>query len=124
MRLRTNSPLVRTVAAVGAFLMSGCYTYVPTATVAPGADVRVLLPVETRGFGGTVTTENIPVDGVVIEAGDSLIMETESRQQVGNFQEMVLTDTLRLAPSQITQLQVKEFDSVRTWGFTAMRDGS
>lgn len=117
-RLRTA--FVRATALVGAFVLSGCYTYVPISSAPSGTDVRAHLPVETRTAGGAVTRETIPVEGTVVSFGDSLVLATRATTRVGNFREVVQEDTLRLAVTELSGVEMKEFSRGKTLGFTAI----
>jgi len=111
---------VRTMAVLGAFVLSGCYTYLPVTAAPRGTEVRAHLPVETRVAGGATATETIPVEGTVVEFGDSLVLETTARTRVGNFREVTEVDTLRVATAELAGVEVKEFSRNRTLGFTAL----
>jgi hypothetical protein len=118
MRAPSSLP-VRAVALVGAFVLSGCYTYVPATSVAPGSDVRVLLPVESRRAGGTVIRETLAVEGTLVSWDDTLRVATETTQQVGNFRQVQQMDTLRVPASEVDAVELREFSRGRTLGLTA-----
>lgn len=118
--MRHRTRMDRVIAGLGAFLLSGCYTYTPVRTAPVGSEVRAHLPVETRVAGGAATTETIPVEGRVITFGDSLLIETESHSQVGNFARFNTVDTLRLDPGQLASVELKEFSRGKTLAFTGV----
>lgn len=113
----------RAMAALGAFVLSGCFTYIPVTSAPPGAPVRAFLPVETRMAGGATAAETVPVEGTVVQFGDSLVMETVSRTQVGNFRQVEQVDTLRVAMTDLAGVEIKEFSRGRTVGFTVVLIG-
>lgn len=113
-------PFFRGLAVLGAFVLSGCYTYLPVASAPPGSEVRVLLPVESRRAGGVVTRESLAVEGTLVTWGDSILVATESTQQVGNFRQVSFQDTLRVGSAEVDAVQLREFSRGRTLGFTAV----
>lgn len=117
---RVRSPLGRAAAALGAFVLSGCYSYIPVTSAPPGSEVRAHLPVETRTAGGAVTRESLPVEGRVVSFTDSLVLATMLRTQVGNFRQVDQADTLRLSVAELDGVELKEFSRGRTLGFTAL----
>lgn len=112
--------LRKALLTLGVFVLSGCYTYVPIAEVSPGTRVRAQLPVETRRADGTVETESVPVDGEVVAFGDSLVLATRTRQQIGNFREVTVEDTLRVARANLSGVEERVFSRSRTVGMTAL----
>lgn len=118
--MRRPSVLDRAVALLGAFALSGCYTYAPVQTPPPGTEVRVRIPVESPVQGSNVVTDVISVEGEVVTAGDTLVLATETTQTVGNFREVRTLDTLRVSRSRLASLEEKTFSRGRTIGFTAL----
>jgi hypothetical protein len=112
--------LERGLAVVGAFMMSGCFTYVPVEAPAPGTTVRARLPVESPVQGGRSAPDVVDVEGDVVSFGDTLVLATESTQMVGNFQEFRTVDTLRVSTNRLASLDERVFSRGRTVGFTAL----
>jgi hypothetical protein len=111
-------PFTRGTALLSAFVLSGCYTYVPVTSAPVGSPVRVLLPVETRAPNGAVTRGTTPVEGTLVTFGDSILVATESTQQVGNFRQVSLQDTLRVAANEVDRIELRQFSRGRTAALT------
>lgn len=104
-------------------LAGGCYRYVPAepAQVPRGSQVRALLTDEgvaemTRILGPDVLSLDGPLaswDG----GGVALLRQTRIARQ--GFPATTFTDTLRLSPSHVAGLEVRELDGKRTAFFTA-----
>lgn len=111
----------RASALVAAFALSGCFTYVPVETAAPGTTVRARLPVE-RLVEGTrsVAPSVVDVEGEVVSFGDTLVLATESTQMIGNFREITTADTLRVSADRLAVVEERVFSRSRTIGLTAV----
>ena len=118
--MRVPSALDRMVALVGAFVLSGCYTYVPVQSPPPGTEVRVRIPVQSPVEGSNVVSDMLAVEGAVVSAGDTLVLATESTQTFGNFREVRTLDTLRVSRTRLASLEQKTFSRGRTIGFSAL----
>lgn len=118
--MRQSSTVDRIVALVGAFALSGCYTYVPTQSPAPGTEVRVRIPIESPVEGSNVVTDMLSVEGSVVSSGDTLVLATETTQTFGNFREVRTLDTLRVSRARLASLEEKTFNRGKTIGFTAL----
>lgn len=119
--MRRPTVFDRVVALVGAFALSGCFTYVPVETAPAGTTVRARLPVE-RSVEGTraVAPELVNVEGEVVSFGDTLVLATESTQMIGNFREIRTADTLRVSVDRIAVVEERVFSTSRTVGLTAL----
>lgn len=94
---------------------AGCHTYLPIETPPVGAAVRVRIPV-TSTVGGVVgPTSYVFLEGDVVEAGDTLVLATETMREV-RFRQFVAYDTIRIAPDQRAGVDLKEFSSGRSVG--------
>ena len=97
-------------------LLSGCHTYEPVRHPAPGSAVRVLIPVTSALDDPNAAQPTVSLDGVVLESGDTLVLATETRNQINQFRELVRYDTLKLAEDAYSGLQLKEFSRGKSVG--------
>ena len=118
--MRSPSSFDRVVALVAAFVLSGCYTYVPVQSPTPGTEVRVRIPVQSPVEGSSVVSDMLSVEGEVVSAGDTLVLATESTQSFGNFREVRTLDTLRVSRTRLASLEEKTFSRGKTIGFSAL----
>ena len=118
----TSLPLPRSaLAALGAALLSGCYSYVPVERPSPGTTVRVHVPVTSAAVGNrSRAPETVSLEGLVLSSADSLILETKSRREVGAFREMLEVDTLRVATAGLVGVEERRFSKPKTYAFTAV----
>ena len=107
-RLRSLAVLATT------FLLSGCYTYRLVEDPLVGSVARVRVPVETSVTGPGSPAGAVALEGLVLSAGDTLALETETRQLAGAFREVLRYDTLRVARDGIASIEVREFSVVRS----------
>ena len=94
--------------------MTACHTYTPVETPAPGSTVRVHIPVRSALDRPNAPTRTQSVEGQVVEAGDTIVLATRTRQEYGAFREIIQYDTLRLAPEQHVGVEVREFSRGRS----------
>lgn len=110
-------------AVVGAAMMSGCYNYVPVERPTPGSTVRIEVPVRSAVTGSREPSEVAAMDGTLVSAGDSLVLEISSLKTIGNFREIRSLDTLRLARSDISTIRLREFSKPKTVGLAVIVAG-
>ncbi|NNF14625.1 MAG: hypothetical protein HKN72_15465 [Gemmatimonadetes bacterium] len=91
--------------------MTACHTYTPVADPMPGSIVRVHIPVRTALDNPNAPTRTQSIEGQLIEAGDTLVLATQSRREFGAFREIIQFDTLRLAPEQRAGVELREFST-------------
>ena len=117
---------VRGVAAViGAAAMSGgCYSYVPVEHPSPGTTVRIEVPVRSAVSGGRRTQETMSMEGMLLSAGDSLVLEMSSLRELGAFREIRSVDTLRVARSDLSGVSTRNFSKPKTIGLTVFIAGA
>lgn len=117
-----TSRTIGTLACVlGAAIMSGCYTYVPVERPAPGSVVRIDIPVRSAVTGTRRDEEDIEsLEGTVLTAGDSLVLQMESTRDIGNFREIHSVDTVRVAVADLAGVSTRTFSSGKTIGLTAV----
>ena len=96
-------------------LISGaCHTYIPVERPAPGANVRVAVPVSSALDNGNAAPQTASIEGTVVASGDTLVLAVTNRQEYGAFREVVMYDTLRLGQDQYVSLDQAEFSTGRT----------
>lgn len=118
MRLRpTLRPLA--LASLGAFL-AGCYNFVPVERPSPGTTVRIEVPLRSAVSDPNRAPETLEVEGTLLSAGDSIVMVTETRRELGTFRVLMETDTLRVARSGILGVEEQVFSRRKTFGLTAL----
>lgn len=80
----------------------------------PGSTVRVHIPVRTALDNPNAPTRTQSVEGQLVEAGDTLVLATQSRREYGAFREIVQFDTIRLGPDQRSSVELREFSTGRS----------
>lgn len=105
----------RAVVAV-AFLgaLPGCYTYRVADAPAPGAVARVQVPVLSAADDPNEAPETASVEGVVVEYGDSIVLATTIRREIGAYREVSRDDTLRIAVEETIRIEVREFSRAKS----------
>lgn len=114
---RTLRPLA--LASLGAFL-AGCYNYVPVERPSPGTTVRIEVPLRSAVSDPNAAPETLEVEGTLLSAGDSLVLVTETRREMGTFRVLTQTDTFRVARSGILGVREQVFSKPKTFGLTAL----
>ena len=99
---------------------AGCYTYVPVANPAPGTQVRVHVPVTSALADPNAAPQTAAIEGEVVSFQDTLRLATTSRQEYGAYREVVMYDTLSLAPDQRVVIEQPEFSRGRTIVLTSV----
>lgn len=117
-RLRTSLRLVALV-CVGA-LLSGCYSYVPVERPSPGTTVRIRVPLRSGVEGSSASQGTLDLEGRVLAAGDSIVMETTTRRELGTFRVLTALDTVRVARAGLLGLEERVFSRPKTLGLTAL----
>ncbi len=119
-------PFLARVALVAALGLSlgGCYTYRPVETAPIGSGVRVHIPVSSSVDIPGRQAETVTVEGTLLTLGDSVAVSTETRRELGAYREIVQRDTLLLAASQVSRIEVKEFSKGRSIGLGLMIAGA
>lgn len=106
--------LRRAVPAFGALVLSGCHTYLPVETPVPGSVARVHVPVRSALADPGLPPETTSVEGVVLEAGDTLVLEVQTRRVIGVFNEFVQEHTYRVSRDDLLAVEVREFSPRRS----------
>ena len=91
-----------------ALVLAGCYQYLPVEVPAPGSVARVRVPVVSALSDPTAPPSTVSVEGVVLESGDTLVLEVLERRRVGALRELVRENTYRVALSDLTAIEVRE----------------
>ena len=115
---------LRTLVVLGLAALGACYNYVPVTSPTPGTTVRVHVPVHSAVVGNHDAPPSVSVEGTLLTAGDTLVVETESTREAGTFREMTLLDTLRVAQGDVAGVDVRQFSKGRTAVFTAALVGA
>lgn len=98
----------------GATLLAGCHTYRPVTQPLPGSTVRVSVPVSSALSDRNSSPQTTAVEGRLVSAGDTLVLAVQNRQSYGAYREIVRLDTLRLASTQASTVEVREFSTGRS----------
>lgn len=119
----TRNPLTRLLRWVqvvalglGAFLLAGCYRYIPVETPAPGTVARVRVPVQSAVADPNAPPETVAVEGDVLASGDTLVLATRLTREISPFQQYVRFDTFRVASAELASVERKEFSTARSVG--------
>jgi len=122
--MNTKNWIARATAVLGAAVMSGCYTYVPVERPAPGSTVRIEVPVRSAVTGGRDQEDVASMEGTLISAGDSIVMEVSQLKEIGNFRQIKSLDTLRVARSDVSGIATRSFSKPKTVALTAIIAGA
>jgi len=117
--MRPSRTITRILAVVGAAVMSGCYSYVPVERPSPGSIVRIQVPVRTAVDNRNREPETMSMEGTVLTTGDSLVLQVESRRELGAYRELTQTDTVRVAPKDLAGVDLRVFSKPKTFLLTA-----
>jgi hypothetical protein len=117
--MRSSRTITRALAVVGAALMSGCYSYVPVERPSPGSIVRIQVPVHSAVGNRNQEPETMSMEGTVLTAGDSLVLQVESRRELGAYRELKQVDTVRVAPKDLAGVDLRVFSKPKTFLLTA-----
>jgi len=113
-----SSMRLATVLVVSSIL-AGCYTYAPVQSPMVGSTVRVHVPVQSAVADRNAAPRTETVEGVVLGAGDTLALATETRREIGAYRELIQFDTLRLGMDQTSLVEAREFSTARSIGLGA-----
>lgn len=122
--MRKTNWFARATLVLGAALMSGCYTYVPVERPTPGETVRIEVPVRSAVAGGRDREDTASMEGKLVSAGDSIVLEVASTTAIGNFRQVKSLDTLRVARADVSSVATRNFSKPKTIGLTAVIVGA
>ncbi len=118
--MRPSRTISRLLAALGAAAMSGCYSYVPVERPAPGSVVRIQVPVRAAvDRCQTGSPRPMSMEGTVLASADSLVLQVESRRELGAYRELKQVDTVRVAPRDLAGVDLRVFSKPKTILLTA-----
>jgi hypothetical protein len=101
--------------AAAVFLASGCYTYQVVDSPPVGSMVRVRVPVSSALSDPNRAIETASIEGLVIRnESDTLSLATETTRQLGAYRELTQFDTLRLASTQMSSVELREFSKQKS----------
>lgn len=98
-----------TAAALGALLLAGCHTYLPVESPAPGSVARVHVPVRSAVSNPNAPPPTVSVEGTVLEVGDTIVLEVQSRRYFGALQELVQENVYRVGRDEVVSIELREF---------------
>ena len=90
--------------------MVGCHSYTPSEAPAPGtvARVRVAVPGSSAVDGLNVAVESASLEGVVVSAGDTIVLAMRIRREWGSAGGTLRADTVRVTRDRLSSIEVKE----------------
>jgi hypothetical protein len=103
---------------VAVLVLGGCHTYRLVDTPPVGSTVRVRVPVTSALDDRNAAPASMAMEGQVLQFGDTLVLATRTRREFGAFREVILVDTLRLGPSQLSSIELKEFSKGKSVAFS------
>lgn len=106
--------LRRAVAVFGVLAPSGCHAYLPVETPVPGSVARVQVPIRSAVADPGLPPETASVEGVVLESGDTLVLEVRTRRVIGAFNEITRENTYRVARDELVSVEVRQFSPRRS----------
>lgn len=112
----------RRVGVLGAFILCGCYNYVPVERPAPGAEVRAQVPTRSGVEGSSQAPGLVSFEGWVVSFGDTLRLETRNEQRMGT-RSFVAVDTIRIGAESLAAVEERVFSRSRTAVFTVALAG-
>ena len=110
-------------ACLGAFFLSGCYTYSPIAVgdLQPDMEVRAeVTPAERDALAEVLPGEDRTLDGTVVSTdGSQLMLQVEAVAAQRGIRMETLDQRIQVDKAAILEVQVREQDSARTAGLVA-----
>jgi len=106
--------------AVALTALAGCHSYVPVQDPSPGMSVRAHVPLRAAVEGGNRAPESMTIDGKVLAAADTLVLETASRRELATGRILSAVDTVRIARTGLVGLDQQVFSKPKTLGLTAL----
>ena len=91
--------------AAGLLALLGCHSYTPSESPAPGSVARVRVPAVE---GASEAGETASVEGVVVSAGDTIVLAMHMRREWGSDGGTLRADTIRLTRDLVSSIEVKE----------------
>jgi len=99
-----------------AALLSGCFTYQTVETPPPGADVRAVLTTEGAVVQSELFGEPIrSLSGKMVSTdAETVRLDVITGQSRGNFNDIILRDTLSVPRAHIVEMEQRDVAWVRT----------
>lgn len=119
---RPRGLLLRRMSVLGAFVLSGCYAYVPVERPPPGTPVRVQMPASSAVQGSSRIPETVTMEGRVVSFTDTLRLEMRTEQRLGT-RSFVAVDTIRVGAASLASVEERVFSRGRTAVFTVALAG-
>ena len=104
----------RAVVVAGALFLSGCHTYLPVESPAPGSVARVHVPVRSAVSNPNAPPPTVSIEGTVLSAGDTIVLEVTTRQHFGALQQLVQENVYRVARDEVVAIELREFSRRRS----------
>ena len=104
---------------VGAAVLSGCFSYLPVESPTPGEMARLRVPVSSAVSTPGAPPETTTVEGMVLEAGDTIVIEVQTRREIGAYREFIQENTYRIARGDLVSVEVRELSRSRSAGLGA-----
>lgn len=98
----------------GAAFLTGCHTYQTVDAPVPGSTVRVSVPVSSAFSDPNAASQTAAVEGLLLSAGDTLVLAVETRRMFGVHREITQYDTMRVASTHASTVEVREFSTGRS----------
>ncbi|HIF23157.1 MAG TPA: hypothetical protein EYQ27_14960 [Gemmatimonadetes bacterium] len=87
--------------------MTACHTYTPVESPAVGTVARVTVPVRGTTGGASAAVQAASLEGVVVNAGDTIVLAMPIRREWGDAQGVMRIDTVRLLRDQLSAIEAK-----------------
>ena len=110
--------------AASLLVMVGCHSYIPSDSPAPGSVARVRIPTGSAAEGPNAVAETASLEGVVVSAGDTIVLAMRIRREWGNDGGTLRTDTVRLSRDRLSSIEVKEVATGKSLLLTAAIAGA
>ena len=107
------------VLLLGVMALSGCFTYFPVESPMPGEIARLHVPVSSAVADPGAPPETTTVEGTVLETGDTIVVEVQTRREIGAYREFVQENTYRIPRSELVGIEMRELSRGRSVGLGA-----
>ena len=98
----------------GLLAMAGCHSYMPSESPAPGTVARVTVLGRPAIEGSSAAVETATVEGVVLSAGDTIMLAMRRRRAWGDGGGTMRVDTVRLTRDRLSSIEVKEVSTSKS----------
>jgi hypothetical protein len=92
-----------------AIVLAGCHSYTPVETPVPGTVARVTVPLQSAVADRNAAAQTVLIEGVVLEAGDTIVLASTTRRDLTAFSRMIQFDTFRVARDGAVSVELREF---------------